>query len=226
MKHFNDDRVGCTTGYVKLIADGKEHEQGEGLFTRLERFIQTKESTIHSVIGLDGAMYALRKELYEPLPNFFIEDFVMGMNIIKKGYRVIYEPKAQAFEASSENLKDEFRRKSRIVAGGFQSLGFMRFLVLKPFLLFAFISHKVLRWMTVELLLATLLLNVLLLDNVYFLILFCLQILFYLGAGLGAFFKPFSFIYYFVFMQAASFWGLVKYLLNIQKVTWNKAKRV
>ena len=147
-------------------------------------------------------MYALRKELYEPLPNFFIEDFVMGMNIIKKGYRVIYEPNARAFEASSENLKDEFRRKSRIVAGGFQSLGFMRFLFRKPFLLFAFISHKVLRWMTVEFLLASLLLNVLLLDNVYFLMLFYLQILFYLGACLGAFFQ--TFLLHLLFRRHAS----------------------
>ena len=226
VKHFNDDRVGCTTGYVKLIADGREHEQGERLFTRLERFIQTRETMVHSVVGLDGAMFALRKELYESLPNLFIEDFVIGMNVIKKGYRVIYEPQAKAFEASSENLIDEFHRKSRIVAGGFQSLGFMLFLFKKPFLLFAFVSHKVIRWMTVELLLTSLILNLLLLDNKYFIILFYSQVLFYLVACLGFFLKPLSFLYYFLVMQGASLWGLVKYIFNIQKVTWNKATRV
>ena len=226
IKHFNDPNVGCTTGHVKLIADGKEHELGEGLFTKLEQFIQKKESCLHSVIGLDGAMYALRKELYDPLSSFFIEDFVMGMNILKKGFRVIYEPAAQAIEASSDNLKDEFRRKSRIVAGGFQSLGFMVFLLRKPFLLFAFISHKFLRWISVELLLIAFTLNLFLLDNQFFLFLFYIQLLFYFMAFLGTFLKPLSFVYYFVVMQAASLWGLVKYIFNIQKVTWIKAKRV
>ena len=225
VKHFNDSSVGCTTGYVKLIAKGRKHELGEELFTRLERFVQENESAIDSVIGLDGAMYAMRKELYEPLSNFFIEDFVMGMSIIKQGFRVIYEPEARAIEASSENLKDEFRRKSRIVAGGFQSMRFMGFLIQKPFLLFAFMSHKFLRWISVELLLIALILNFLVLDRPFFLYLFYLQLLFYAAAFLGSFLKPMSFIYYFVIMQAASFWGLLKYIFNVQKITWNKAKR-
>ena len=72
---------------------------------------------------------------------------------------MIYESQAKAVEASSENLKDEFQRKSRIVAGGFQSLRFMIFLVHKPFLLFAFISHKFLRWISVELLITAFILN-------------------------------------------------------------------
>ncbi len=223
--HFNDSTVGCTTGYVKLIAEGRKHELGEELFTRLERSVQENESAIHSVIGLDGAMYAMRKNLYQPLSNFLIEDFVMGMSVIKQGFRVIYEPQARAVEASSENLQDEFRRKSRIVAGGFQSMWVMGFLIRKPFLLFAFVSHKFLRLISVELLLIAFVLNFFVLENPFFLLLLYLQLIFYFIAVLGIFVKPLSFVYYFVVMQAASFWGLVKYIFNIQKITWDKAKR-
>ncbi len=230
VKHFNDEKVGCVTGYVKLIAKKGLHKQGEGIFTRLESSIQKNESLIYSVMGIDGAMYSLRKKLYiqssNRFSNLLIEDFVAGMGILEKGYRVIYEPKAKAWELSSISISEEFKRKSRIVAGAFQSLRFIGFLFTKPLLLFEFISHKLLRWLTVELLIVMFILNLFLLEDIFFIVIFGLQLLFYLTALAGWFIRPFSFINYFAVMQLASLWGLIKYLFNIQKVTWARTKRL
>ncbi len=224
VKHFHDKSVGCVTGYVRLIAEGK-HKQGEGIYTRIERSIQINESKIHSVIGIDGAMYAIRKELYESLKGYFIEDFVMGMNIIRKGYRTIYDVEARGWEESSPGYAVEMKRRSRIVAGGFQSLSAMLFLFKRPGLLFFFFSHKFLRWITAELLITIFILNLFLLYNPFFTIVLSLQIVFYALALLGAVWQKVSFFTYFILMQIASLNGLFKYIFKVQKVTWAKAKR-
>jgi cellulose synthase/poly-beta-1,6-N-acetylglucosamine synthase-like glycosyltransferase len=225
VKHFSDSRIGCVTGHVKLVASGKDHEQGEGIYMGIEKVIMNKESLIHSVIGLDGAMYALRKELFKPL-KYFIEDFVMGMNVIKNKFRVIYEPKAKGWEVSSPGLKVEMKRKSRIVAGGFQSLKFNWFLIFHPIILFMFVSHKFLRWVTAELMILVLVLNLLLLNNYYFRILMYLQVLFYLVAFIGLFVKRLSFVSYFVIMQMASLWGFIKFVFRLQPISWERTKRL
>ncbi|MBW2998808.1 glycosyltransferase family 2 protein [Candidatus Woesearchaeota archaeon] len=225
VKHFADRKVGCVTGHVKLIAKN-ELKEGEGFFTRIERTIHDSESSIYSSIGLDGAMYALRRELYEPLEGYFIEDFVMGMNIIKKGYRVIYESKAKGWEESAKSYVMEMKRRSRIVAGGFQCLKFMTFLIKKPFILFEFTSHKFLRWILAELMVLILVLNIVLFNsNVLFQYLLYAQILFYFLSIMGFFIKKLSFITYFVLMQIASFLGLIKFIFGLQKVNWTRFKR-
>jgi cellulose synthase/poly-beta-1,6-N-acetylglucosamine synthase-like glycosyltransferase len=147
------------------------------------------------------------------------------MLTIKKGYRVIYEPKAFGREKSSVSIKDEFRRKSRIVAGGFQSMKAMGFLIRKPLILWSFVSHKLLRWILAELLIAVFILNVFLLDNPVYLMFFYLQLLAYALALLGSFINPLSSLFYFVVMQASSLAGLIKFIFGLQKVKWEKARR-
>jgi len=226
VKHFNDPKVGCVTGHVKLIAKQGKHKQGEGIYTRIERLIQIKESELSSVIGLDGAMYSLKKELYQPLGNYFIEDFIMGMNIIKQGYRVIYEKNAKAIEQSALSIKDEFKRKSRIVAGGFQSLKSLFFLIKYPLILFQFISHKLLRWLLSIFMILIFILNIILISNPVYQITLYLQILLYLFTIIGSIIPIFSPFFYFTTMQIASFWGFFKYFFKLQKVTWTKVKRI
>lgn len=226
VRHFNDPKVGCVTGHVKLIPQGKgTHESGESFYSKYEQFIQIKESQISSMIGVDGAMYAMRKHLYHKLPNMFIEDFVMGMNIIKQGYRVIYDKEAKAIEESSSSIKDEIRRKSRVVAGGFQSLPKMFFLMKHPIELWQFKSHKLLRWLIPELLIALFIINIFLLNAYFFKIVFLLQMIFYLSAILGIAIRPLRIPYYFLIMNITAFWGFIKYIFKLQKITWKKANR-
>ena len=115
-----------------------------------EIFIKKLESRLHSIVGGDGAIYAIRKELYEPLQATDINDLVNPLQIIAKGYRGVYEPEAICREQTSGSFTKEFNRKVRIVNRSFS--GLLRVgAVLNPFdtgmFSFQIISHKLLRWL-------------------------------------------------------------------------------
>ncbi|MBW2977903.1 glycosyltransferase [Candidatus Woesearchaeota archaeon] len=226
VKHFNDKKVGCVTAYKRVVAKKGKHKQGESIYNRMERFVRKRESLLSSVIHVDGAMYAMRKKLYQPLHNVYIEDFIMGMNVIKQGYRVIYETNAKNWEKSSPAIKDEFERKSRMVAGGLQSLKYTGFLIKRPLILWQFVSHRLIRWVTAELLIAIFILNLFLLDTLFYRATLDIQLIVYILAILGSKIKLLSVFYYFLIMQASVLNGLIRLLFKTQKVTWNKAKRV
>lgn len=101
------------------------------------------------VMGVYGALYAIRKEIFPPVPpNLMVDDFFITLKTIEKKYKVIIDPEAQALEKLPVHLKEEFRRKVRIATGNFQNLRiFWRWLLTpwKKASLF-FICHKVLRW--------------------------------------------------------------------------------
>ncbi len=163
----------------------------------------------------------------------------MTMEIAAEGYKVVYEPEAYAIEGPSDNITEEFKRKKRIAAGGWQAVYRLK-RVLNPFkygwLSFQYISHRVLRWT-----LAPFSLPLILLLNIYLSVannsefynyLLFLQILFYSLALIGwvleqrklklkVFFVPF----YFCFMNYAVFAGLFNLLKGQQSVVWEKAKR-
>ena len=149
VRHFADPRVGAVTGDVRLRSEDVGYGEGEGLFYRLERFLQQCESRFWTVVGVDGGMYALRRELYVPnRPDTLIDDFVIAMNVARCGSRVIYDPAAIAVEDAVESPAQEFRRRARTTAGGFQTLfeGRGRPRWTQPGLWFGYLSHKVLRW--------------------------------------------------------------------------------
>jgi cellulose synthase/poly-beta-1,6-N-acetylglucosamine synthase-like glycosyltransferase len=150
VRHFADRSVGVVSGDVQLVDSADSYAASEGLYYRYERAIQELESRIGSIIGADGGMYALRRELFQPPSEaIVVDDFVVSMNVARLGYRVVYEPKAIAVERGTSSGAEEFRRKVRIVAGGVQALlrqeGVPR--IGQPVLLWSYISHKLLRWL-------------------------------------------------------------------------------
>jgi len=237
VRHFADERVGAVSGDVRLIDAAQSHSESESAFYKYERWIQFQESKVGSIIGVDGAMYAIRKEAYAPPPSHIIlDDFVISMSVACKGLRVIYDPEAIATEVGTATSEEEFQRKSRVVAGGMQTLLLRKGIpkLNQPFLLFSFFSHKVLRW------LIPFFLNLILLSSTFlaiddrggFLWFFILEALFVLicllykynlfgirkmqGAGIP---------YYFFLVNGAAFFGIFKGLFNLQKVTWKKTSR-
>ena len=110
--------VGAVTGDVQIRSEDAPFGEGEGLYYRYERFIQLWESILGSTVTVDGGIYAIRKELFRPLPgDTILDDFVIGMNVALGGHRVIYDPSALASENATVDVRQEFRRKIRIVAG-------------------------------------------------------------------------------------------------------------
>ena len=240
--HFQDPDVGCVAGEKRVMArtDGETAAQGEGLYWRYESTLKRLDSELYSTMGAAGELNAIRTTLYEPMPeNALLDDFVMSMRIVDRGYRIAYAPDAYAMEYGSANLHEESKRKRRIAAGGLQSTWWLRSMM-NPFrhftVAFQFVSHRVLRWtITPFALVALIPLNVLLVfmnaGTIYTLI-WVLQVLFYLAALHGCYLEQHGkknkwlyVPYYFLFMNLNVFYG-IPYLKSHQHAgTWEKAKR-
>jgi cellulose synthase/poly-beta-1,6-N-acetylglucosamine synthase-like glycosyltransferase len=152
---FADPGVGCVSGELRLKASAGGNNQ-DSLYWRIEQFLKFFEARIGGLLGANGAIYAIRRDLWSPLPaDTVCDDFCVAMNIAAAGYRLEYEPRAWAEEDTPEAIGEEFRRRVRIGIGNFQAL------VRHPEYLwrtspgtrFAYFSHKVLRWIAPHLLL-------------------------------------------------------------------------
>jgi cellulose synthase/poly-beta-1,6-N-acetylglucosamine synthase-like glycosyltransferase len=230
VRHFKSPQIGCVCGELRFISETGE-QKAEGFYWKYEVILKFLESKLGSVLGANGAIYAIRKELFNPIPpNTIIDDFVIGMNVKRKGYRVIYDPEAVAYEEAADGVKSEFRRRVRIGAGDFQAIP-MTIPLLNPlrgFIAFAYLSHKIIRWLCPFLMLsafassATLSIN----GGIYS-VGFIGQVAFYLTALIGS--KGPSILkvpYHFVMMNLALAIGFFKFIAGRQKVTWRKTERV
>lgn len=241
VRHYNDPRVGGVAGEKRIFKKESDNASGsgEGIYWKYESFLKRKDAEIYSIVGAAGELFSLRTELFEaPDTNMIIEDFYLSMRITAKGYRFAYEPEAYATETASASVAEEWKRKVRIAAGGFQAMGKLLYL-LNPLrygiLSFQYVSHRVLRWT-----LAPVSLLLIFISNLYlaftagviFQLILVAQIGFYGLAYLGfllrnrtisikGFFVP----YYFVVMNAAVFAGFLRHLRGKQSVVWERAQR-
>jgi glycosyltransferase involved in cell wall biosynthesis len=148
MENFADPEVGCVSGALMLgdQASG-EAARGTGLYWRMEKTIRGLESESSSTVGATGALYAVRRELLACLPEgTILDDVYIPMNVVRQGKRVIFEPRARAWDSPDLGAEREFARKVRTLGGNYQLL------LLAPWLLgsenpvrFEFVSHKLLR---------------------------------------------------------------------------------
>lgn len=241
VRHFQFKETGCVAGEKRILNKEKEAASGagEGIYWKYESFLKKLDSELHTVVGAAGELFALRTELFvAPEKNAIIEDFVISLRIAQKGFKVVYEPEAYAMETSSENVKEELKRKIRICAGGIQSIVWLKDL-LNPFkygwLTFQYVSHRVLRWTITPLSLLLLLplnLYLIFIEFTPYLFIFIAQIIFYAAALLGWYLqnraikvKALYVPYYFFIMNYAVFMGFFRYMKGQQKVTWERAER-
>ncbi|WP_235937698.1 glycosyltransferase family 2 protein [Marinobacter caseinilyticus] len=151
VRNFADRRVGYVVG-AALYTDAHEgaSAKSENLYWRYELAIKTMESRLHSVVGGDGAIYGIRSELWEPLQQKDINDFVNPLQIISKGYRGIFEPEARCYEETAGDFGREIARKERIVNRSIRGLMRVK-TAMNPAKVGIFawevISHKLLRWL-------------------------------------------------------------------------------
>ncbi|WP_298860135.1 glycosyltransferase family 2 protein, partial [uncultured Gimesia sp.] len=189
-----------------------------------------------AVLGVNGALYALRKKLYVPIPPETInDDFLIGMQVHLGGHRLVYEDAAFAIEESAPSVQAEFQRRTRIGTGAFQSLRNLKGL-LHPkhgYLAFAFWSHKVLRWFCPVFMFIALITNLCLFANPFYQVTLITQQLFYLTALIGIHFvngerhlKLFRVPGMFVQMNYALVIGLFRCLLFQQNGTWERTDRI
>jgi cellulose synthase/poly-beta-1,6-N-acetylglucosamine synthase-like glycosyltransferase len=235
VRHFSDSRVGAVSGDVRLVDSAAEYAASEGLYYRYERWLQTLESRLSSIVGADGGMYALRRELFQPpAASVIVDDFVISMNVAIQGARVLYESEAVAIEQGTASSREEWHRKVRIVAGGIHALmlGQGAPTWRRPALLWSYASHKLLRWLMPCFLAAALISSGLLAASPLFRVVFLAQAVFYVAAAIHAL-NPFGFQrlgagavpYYFCLVNGAAMTGLWKGLRNRQSAAWNRSTR-
>lgn len=120
--NFNDPEVGAVTGELWLAdKPPRKEDRALGLYYRYEQWMRRRESQIYSTVGATGALYALRRELYRPLPaELLLDDMYAPLQAVLGGYRCVFEPEARAYDP--RDTRSEFRRKIRTLAGNYQLL--------------------------------------------------------------------------------------------------------
>ncbi len=212
--NFHDRYVGCVSGELVFYNDSKSKIRSEmGLYWRYEKWIRKKESMSGNVVGATGAVYAIRKSLYKPLPDeTLLDDVMVPLSIIVGGCRVIFDEDAIAYDFMSKDYAQEWHRKVRTLTGNWQLLS------LAPYLFspnrnpiwFRFISHKILR-LIVPFLLFYILIVSFIGNTPFFTICLLIQVLFYTLAMTGACFpylRRFHLVnlsYFFIVLNCAVF---------------------
>jgi cellulose synthase/poly-beta-1,6-N-acetylglucosamine synthase-like glycosyltransferase len=234
VRRFADPSVGAAVGRVTIRLEGAREAAGESLYMQYERCLHQLESDISSMVTVDGAMFAVRRSLYTPLPEeTIVDDFVTVMRILERGYRIRYAPDATGWEGAAATVRDELRRKIRIIAGGWTALTQIRSLLnplRHPAIAFQLISHKILRWLVPLWLLGLAGSTPALLASPFYRFALGAQALFYTLA-LASLLVPALrrrricyFPYYLCAMNLAALLGLVRFLLRSQTVLWEKAR--
>lgn len=231
---LSDPAVGAVSGDVRLASDESNFGEGEAFYYRIERALQNAESKIGSMMGVDGGMYVVRRELFQPLaPDTILDDFTMTMNVIRQGKRVIYEPEAVATENGTPTALMEFKRRTRVTSGAIQVLKRRLWPPLsRPVELWQFVSHKLFRWIEpIFLILLFVASAALWRDGILYQIAFGLQLAFYLLGLAGTFWLKLretrigGIIFYFLMSHAAMAVGIGKGLFNRQPAAWTRTER-
>ncbi|HTU22588.1 MAG TPA: glycosyltransferase family 2 protein [Gemmataceae bacterium] len=161
LENFADPRVGGVSGDL-LLCDPAGVLAGVAMYWRYEKMLRRLEGRIHSVVGVTGAISAVRRRLFQPIPpGTILDDVYWPLQVVLQGYRVIHDRRAMAYDRLPPKTRDELRRKVRTLCGNFQLLTRLPTALLpwrNPIWL-QFVSHKVFRllmpWMLFALLAAS-----------------------------------------------------------------------
>jgi poly-beta-1,6-N-acetyl-D-glucosamine synthase len=223
---FADAEVGAVSGELLLEATPDAgSSENLGIYWTIEKMVRKLESATGSVVGVTGAIYAIRRELYTEIPQgTILDDVFVPMNVTRMGRRVIFQPSAIARDRFFSEKGKEFSRKVRTLTGNYQLLRLAPWLITpaNP-LLFRFVSHKLLR-LLVPLLLLVMLVSSAAAGGAFYEALFWLQTLFYAAALVGALipdakrFKPVAIASTFVMLNAAAALAFYNFAAGRKKV--------
>jgi cellulose synthase/poly-beta-1,6-N-acetylglucosamine synthase-like glycosyltransferase len=151
LRYFADPRVGCVCGHLIYTNPTESAMAATGsLYWRLEEKIKQLETDTGSAMGADGSIFAIRRHLHRRVPEDIIDDMYVSLSILCDGYRVVRAPDVKAYERALTAPSDEFRRKIRIACQAFNvhRLLWTRLRRLDALSLYKYLSHKLLRWLS------------------------------------------------------------------------------
>lgn len=227
---FEDSRVGCVAGKLVYVqSQNNLTTESQGIYWKYEQLLKRAESRLGSLVGVDGPLYAIRKQLYVNLDSDIISDLITPLLIIRDGHAVVYEARASTYEEATTSPKDELRTRRRIVTRGL--LGLFRYpelfsLTQRPLLAFQIVSHKILRWFAGLYFILMMFSSLLLIYRPFYLLV-CVGLLVFIilaFQGLKTQENPrkiFAVPYYFVLVNWAALLGVIDYFRGKRVISWN-----
>lgn len=237
VKHFKNESISQVGANIQNKSVMKE-----GISFQEKTYIQNENSIKYleglnwgSMIGAFGGCYALRAKAWKVIPaNQLMEDFYLSMHVLQSRKKAIHENRAICLEDVSNEMGEEFKRKTRIQAGNFQNLAiYWKLLFRLDAVTFCFFSHKVIRWMGPLFMVLAYVSNLLLFPlNAFYMFTFIMQNFLLLSPFLDAFLKRIGihliilrFASYFYWMNLALVKGFILYAKGVKTNTWSPTKR-
>jgi cellulose synthase/poly-beta-1,6-N-acetylglucosamine synthase-like glycosyltransferase len=223
---FADSSVGAVSGELLLeTSSNRSSSEALGLYWKLEKIVRKLESASGSVVGVTGAIYAIRRDLYTDIPRgTILDDVYIPMQVAQARKRIVFLPTAIARDRLFVEKGKEFSRKVRTLTGNYQLIRLLPWLLsTRNPLLFRYISHKFLR-LIVPLLLVLVLVSSAITSGTFYHIAFWLQIVFYTMAVIGTFspstrkLKPVAVASTFVMLNAAAAMAFYNFAMGRNKV--------
>ncbi len=226
---FSDPQVGYVTGKMVYVnSDGSLVGDGCSAYMKYENHMRALETQVDSVVGVDGGIDAIRKELYQPMNADQLPDFVLPLKVVTQGKRVIYCEAALLNEESLSSSQSEFRMRVRVSLRAYWAMKDMKHLFNpSTYGLFALqiTSHKLLRYIAFIPLLLAFVSNGFITHNAFYALTFLIQILFYGSAAFvslndGTNNRWLGLANYFCLINIASAMAFVKFLKGEKIVLW------
>jgi len=236
VQNFYDTKVGVVSGRCEYVdPNGAPVGLATKVYWKYEIFIKGRQTKINTLTGATGCIYSVRKDLYTPLSKEIISDLIEPLMVLQKGYRIVFEPEAIAYEKAAEKVREELKMRIRVISramNGFISVKNLFNPFRYPFVAFQLVSHKVLRWLMPLLILALFIVNIPLLGKRFYNWIFIIQVVFYSLAFIGwrldlanKKIKVFALPLYFCTVNLASLVSLWKILTGEVKAVWEPARK-
>jgi cellulose synthase/poly-beta-1,6-N-acetylglucosamine synthase-like glycosyltransferase len=239
LQHFGDPLVGGVSGRLVLKEPKKGFNKSieEKRYWEYETFIKKNEGKCGILIGANGGIFGVRKNVFSELPlkDAVTDDLYISLSVLQNGFRFNYENDAVAYEDVAKEIIHEYRRKIRFAATNFQTLKYFKSLLFnRNFLLsYAFWSHKITRWFLPHIYPLILILNLVLLEyGEAYRVLLLLQAMFlvlafagYLVSRLKLRVGLITLPYFFLLTNFALFTGFIKYVRGKHTIIWNSTPR-
>lgn len=235
VKNFADPDVGCVGGTLYFSnTDENITTASQGIYWNYELFLRKKEAVLGRMIGVDGPLYAMRKELYEKMDQDIISDFISPLLVLQKKRMVVLEPSAIVFEEPTKKTKQEIKTRRRITVRALHSLFRYKSLlspIKNPILFLQIFFHKVIRWFVGPLLLLNVISAYFLANQFWYKIYLFLFVTLLLLALIGYQLdkmeiknKIFAVPYYFFLVNFAAFLGIMDFLRKKNVVSWKPVR--
>jgi cellulose synthase/poly-beta-1,6-N-acetylglucosamine synthase-like glycosyltransferase len=228
---FADPEVGAVSGQL-IVESAPGVMAGVGLYWRFEKWLRRSEALVHSTVGVTGAISAVRRALFRPIPKgTILDDLYWPLNVAMQGYRVEYNEQAVAFDRLPQAPRDEFRRKLRTLSGNYQLFARLP-AALNPWfnpIAVQLVSHKLMRLIVPWALLGVLVTSALMQDPIYEVVMTVQTALYGIGVA-GIFFgnrvrwRVSAFMGSFLLLNAAAWLAFWIWAFGKADTSWRKAK--